>query len=47
MADDDGRAHVVIEDEGPGVPEADLKRVFEPFVRLDGSRGVTTRAARA
>ncbi len=33
---------IVIEDEGPGVPEADLERVFEPFVRLDESRGRDT-----
>ena len=38
IVEDDARPRVVIEDEGPGVPEADLERVFEPFVRLDGSR---------
>ena len=35
----------MIEDEGPGVPEADLERVFEPFVRLDGSRSRDTGGA--
>ncbi|MBF0152897.1 MAG: HAMP domain-containing protein [Magnetococcales bacterium] len=29
---------ITIADEGPGIPEADLGRVFEPFVRLEGSR---------
>lgn len=33
---------VVIEDDGPGIPEADLARVTEPFVRLDASRSLDT-----
>jgi signal transduction histidine kinase len=33
---------VVIEDDGPGIPEADLERVTEPFVRLDESRNLDT-----
>jgi len=39
---DDAQLRIVIEDEGPGVPKADLERVFEPFVRLDESRGRDT-----
>ena len=35
---DEGGLSVVIEDYGPGIPEADRERVFEPFVRLDESR---------
>jgi signal transduction histidine kinase len=33
---------VVIEDDGPGIPEADRARVTEPFVRLDVSRSLDT-----
>lgn len=33
---------VVIEDDGPGIPQADLARVTEPFVRLDASRSLDT-----
>ena len=33
---------VVIEDDGPGIPEGDLVRVTEPFVRLDTSRSLDT-----
>jgi two-component system phosphate regulon sensor histidine kinase PhoR len=32
------RIHISIEDEGPGVPPADLTRVFERFYRVDKSR---------
>lgn len=40
----EGRARLVVDDDGPGVPAAERARVFEPFVRLhqdpDGPRGV-------
>ena len=39
---DDAGLRVVIEDEGPGIPEVDLERVFEPFVRLEASRSRDT-----
>ena len=33
-----GMAHVIIEDEGPGIPPELLGQVFEPFFRVDPSR---------
>lgn len=33
---------IVIADEGPGIPDAELERVFEPFHRLEGSRSRDT-----
>ncbi len=39
---DGEEVRIVVEDEGPGIPEADLERVFEPFVRLEASRSRDT-----
>uniref|UniRef100_UPI003565AB72 ATP-binding protein n=1 Tax=Rhodosalinus sp. TaxID=2047741 RepID=UPI003565AB72 len=39
---ENGLARVVIEDDGPGLPEGDLERVFDPFVRLETSRSRET-----
>jgi two-component system sensor histidine kinase CpxA len=39
---DSGFAKVRIADKGPGVPETDLTRIFEPFYRVDDSRTAAT-----
>ncbi|QSX41228.1 tetratricopeptide repeat protein [Shewanella cyperi] len=33
-----GHISIVVDDDGPGVPEEERERIFEPFVRLDPSR---------
>ncbi|WP_255566474.1 cell wall metabolism sensor histidine kinase WalK [Iamia sp. SCSIO 61187] len=39
LAERSGTVHLVVEDDGPGVPPEDRHRVFERFVRLDDARG--------
>jgi two-component system sensor histidine kinase CpxA len=38
----EGRVHVSIVDQGPGVPEAALPHLFEPFYRVDDARNRQT-----
>jgi len=34
----DGAALITVDDEGPGIPEQSMSRVFEPFFRVDAAR---------
>jgi two-component system sensor histidine kinase CpxA len=38
----DGLARISVSDDGPGVPEAALPKLFDPFYRVDDARGATT-----
>jgi two-component system sensor histidine kinase CpxA len=40
-----GEVEIIVSDHGPGIPEADLVKVFDPFYRLDTSRDRTTGGA--
>ena len=41
--EDDGRElRITVADHGPGIPESELERVFEPFYRIEGSRNRDT-----
>ena len=40
IRDSPERLRIAIRDRGPGIPEPELERVFEPFYRLDNSRNM-------
>ncbi|MGE5503162.1 MAG: ATP-binding protein [Actinomycetota bacterium] len=42
LSDNELEAVVALDDDGPGIAEADAERVFAPFVRLEGSRSRDT-----
>ncbi len=42
IAQQAGSVVITVEDDGPGIPPADLERVFEPFQRLEKSRNRET-----
>jgi signal transduction histidine kinase len=37
-----GAIEIIIDDDGPGIPEEELLRVFQPFYRVEGSRSRET-----
>jgi signal transduction histidine kinase len=42
VEDSDAALIIRVQDRGPGIPDADLERVFEPFYRIEGSRNRDT-----
>lgn len=42
LQESDGRAILLIADDGPGLPEAELEKVFQPFYRVEASRSRDT-----
>lgn len=42
VQDDAVRLQILIQDEGPGLPQAELEKVFEPFYRTEQSRSRVT-----
>jgi signal transduction histidine kinase len=42
ICDSPAELRIAVRDRGPGIPEAELERVFEPFYRLDDSRNTAS-----
>jgi signal transduction histidine kinase len=42
LREETGALNIAIADDGPGIPEGDIERVFEPFYRVEGSRNRNT-----
>ncbi len=42
LNESDERVTIRIDDEGPGIPEGEMEKVFEPFYRLEQSRNRET-----
>lgn len=42
LSNDEEKVRIIIEDNGPGIPESQMEKVFEPFFRLEESRNRDT-----
>lgn len=42
MMDDEEHIEILVDDDGPGIPEDQLEEVFKPFMRVDSSRNTAT-----
>jgi signal transduction histidine kinase len=42
VEDDAAQLRIIVADNGPGIPETEIERVFEPFYRVEGSRSRAT-----
>jgi len=42
VEDDAVQLRIIVADNGPGIPETEIERVFEPFYRVEGSRSRAT-----
>jgi signal transduction histidine kinase len=42
VEDDAAQLRIIVSDNGPGIPEAEIELVFEPFYRVEGSRNRAT-----
>lgn len=40
--DDDEHIEILVDDDGPGIPDNQLEEVFKPFMRVDSSRNAAT-----
>ncbi len=38
LSERNGKVELLVEDDGPGIPEEERQRIFDPFVRLESSR---------